>query len=121
MYVCFKFQQLEEDAVTFSNTTRDKSQGMNNFPCIPLRCADNNLITIDDVIRLQQGQQPQKYDAFVLFADEDIDFAAKLIKKIEDFGLKLCVKERDLLVGITFEHEAIMRLISERCNSGFGN
>lgn len=29
---------------------------------------------------------------------------------------QLCLKERDLVAGISFEHEAIMRLISERCN-----
>lgn len=26
------------------------------------------------------------------------------------------MKDRDLIAGITFEHEAIMTLISERCN-----
>lgn len=29
---------------------------------------------------------------------------------------QLCVKDRDLIAGVTFEHEAIMTLISERCN-----
>lgn len=32
------------------------------------------------------------------------------------FIFQLCVKDRDLLGGISFEHEAILRLISERCN-----
>lgn len=33
-----------------------------------------------------------------------------------EYGLKLCVKERDLVAGIAFEHRAIIELISERCN-----
>lgn len=32
------------------------------------------------------------------------------------FFLQLCVKDRDLISGATFEHEAVMQLISERCN-----
>lgn len=29
---------------------------------------------------------------------------------------KLCLKDRDLVGGVAFEHEAVMKLISERCN-----
>lgn len=29
---------------------------------------------------------------------------------------QLCLKDRDLIGGVTFEHEAVMTLISERCN-----
>uniref|UniRef100_A0A0K8TL98 Putative tir domain protein n=1 Tax=Tabanus bromius TaxID=304241 RepID=A0A0K8TL98_TABBR len=106
-------QAMEEDVVFFSNTTRNTPQ---EIPDTSVISADSCVITNDDITRLQQGQGPQKYDAFVLFADEDIDFADELIERMQNFGLKLCVKERDLLGGIPFEHEAIMRLISERCN-----
>lgn len=29
---------------------------------------------------------------------------------------QLCLKDRDLVAGLEFEHEAVMELISERCN-----
>lgn len=30
--------------------------------------------------------------------------------------MQLCLKDRDLVAGITFEHEAVMKIIDERCN-----
>lgn len=109
--------------------------------------AEANILTIDDASLAQQGLPPQQYHAFILFADEDIDFATEIIEKMEACGLKvwiyftkdyidifsnfydffyiifktfllfllqLCVRERDLIGG-TFEHDAILRMISERC------
>ena len=32
------------------------------------------------------------------------------------YEFQLCVKERDLLPGVMFEHEAVGRLIEQRCN-----
>ncbi|XP_018318401.1 myeloid differentiation primary response protein MyD88 [Agrilus planipennis] len=78
--------------------------------------ADRLILTVDDVDRVNQGLKPQHYDAFVLYADEDIDFATKLLEMMEKlYNLKLCVKDRDL-VGGAFEHDVIIKLISERCN-----
>jgi len=78
---------------------------------------DHDILTIDDVYLVEQGHQPQIYDAFLLYADEDSEFAGTVVDKLEnDYALKLCLKDRDLVGGITFEHDAIMRLISERCN-----
>lgn len=71
---------------------------------------DEDIITIDDT-----RHQKQFYDAFILFADADIEFATKIMERMEERKLKLCVKDRDLLAGVTFEHEAIIKLISERC------
>ncbi|XP_058832961.1 myeloid differentiation primary response protein MyD88 [Topomyia yanbarensis] len=72
--------------------------------------SDEDIITIDD-----SHNHKQFYDAFVLFADADVEFATKIIERLEERKLKICVKDRDLLAGISFEHEAIIRLISERC------
>lgn len=78
---------------------------------------DRHILTRDDLSRLNQGLDTQNYDAFVVFADEDIDFATELIDTMEkQYGLKLCVKERDLVAGLQFEYKAIIELISERCN-----
>ncbi|XP_034938034.1 myeloid differentiation primary response protein MyD88 [Chelonus insularis] len=76
---------------------------------------DNKMLTIDDLYRVKAGLKTQHYDAFLLCADED--FTELVINNLEQkYNLKLCIKDRDLISGITFEHEAIMELISERCN-----
>lgn len=72
--------------------------------------SDEDMITKDDT-----RHKKQYYDAFILFADSDIEFATKIMERMEDRKLKLCVKDRDLLAGINFEHDAIIKLISERC------
>lgn len=77
---------------------------------------EETILTVDDVTRINQGLEPQKYDAFVLFADEDIDFATMLIDTMEkQYHLKLCVKDRDVIGG-TVELDVIVKLISQRCN-----
>ncbi|XP_011860479.1 PREDICTED: myeloid differentiation primary response protein MyD88 [Vollenhovia emeryi] len=81
------------------------------------KCADEEILTSGDIHRLRKGLKTQYYDAFLLYAEEDIDFVNVIIEKLEtQSNLKLCLKDRDLVAGIEFEQEAIMKLISERCN-----
>ncbi|KAL3271389.1 hypothetical protein HHI36_021873 [Cryptolaemus montrouzieri] len=76
---------------------------------------DKYCLTVDDVANIDQNVQFVQYDAFVLFADDDIDFATEVVETMEkQYYLKFCVKDRDLVGGI-FEHEAIIKLISKRC------
>ncbi|XP_014468605.1 PREDICTED: myeloid differentiation primary response protein MyD88 [Dinoponera quadriceps] len=78
---------------------------------------DKEILTQGDVHRLKEGLETQYYDAFLLYADEDVSFASKMVEKLEtEYQLKLCLKDRDLVAGITFEHEAVMKIINERCN-----
>jgi hypothetical protein len=50
----------------------------------------NSACFLADVYRLEQGLEPQHYDAFLLFADEDQDFAMQIMDKMEtDYGLKV--------------------------------
>jgi hypothetical protein len=43
-----------------------------------------------DVYRLEQGLEPQHYDAFLLFSDEDQDFAMQIMDRMEtEYGLKV--------------------------------
>lgn len=80
-------------------------------------CVDQEVLTLGDVHRLGQGLETQYYDAFLLYAEEDVSFANEMVQKLEtEYKLKLCLKDRDLVGGIAFEHEAVMKLISERCN-----
>ncbi|XP_071628789.1 myeloid differentiation primary response protein MyD88 isoform X1 [Temnothorax longispinosus] len=82
----------------------------------PIDECDVCVITSGDSHRLQQGLGIQYYDAFLLYAEEDNDFAKEMVEKLEtQFNLKLCLKDRDLVAG-QFEHEAVMKLISDRCN-----
>ncbi|XP_055374442.1 myeloid differentiation primary response protein MyD88 [Condylostylus longicornis] len=94
-----------------------KSNASKNMKAVkPLQSSDENVLTVDDVYNAQKNLGPQHYDAFVLFDNSDEDFVTELIKRMEDQGFKLCVKDRDLIGGVSFEHEAVMRLISDRCN-----
>ncbi|XP_069943312.1 uncharacterized protein Myd88 isoform X2 [Cherax quadricarinatus] len=77
---------------------------------------DKNILTVDDHRNLSMGLGLQHYAALVLFADEDIDFVQEMVEKLEgDYGLKLCLKDRDLVGGLQFESDSIVRLIIERC------
>jgi myeloid differentiation primary response protein MyD88 len=76
-------------------------------------------MTRGDVAGLEQGTGLARYDAFLLYADscrEDSDFAHRVRAYLEDdCGMRLCDKDRDLLAGTEFEHDAVTRLIQERC------
>uniref|UniRef100_A0A182RII9 TIR domain-containing protein n=1 Tax=Anopheles funestus TaxID=62324 RepID=A0A182RII9_ANOFN len=71
---------------------------------------DSDIITKDDT-----ADHKQQYDAFILYADADVEFASKMVERLEARGMQLCLKDRDILGGSNFEHEVISRLISERC------
>ncbi|KAK9501896.1 hypothetical protein O3M35_012534 [Rhynocoris fuscipes] len=103
---------IEMDAKFFFNSKPcDKKVEANNEDI------DKLILTVDDISLAQNGLELQYYDAFLLYSETDGDFALEVVNKLENkYGLKLCVKDRDLVGGISFEHEAIMRLISERCN-----
>lgn len=47
------------------------------------------ILTEDDAKLAQRGLPPQRYHAFVLYADEDVEFAAELIERMESVGLKV--------------------------------
>ncbi|XP_055529315.1 myeloid differentiation primary response protein MyD88-like [Wyeomyia smithii] len=97
---------LVDDAILFL-TERQKTRTVAVEDCLGL---DEDILTIDDT-----RSKKQIYDAFVLFADADVEFATTMIERLEERHLKVCANDRDLLAGISFEHEAIIRLISERC------
>ncbi|XP_028128702.2 myeloid differentiation primary response protein MyD88 [Diabrotica virgifera virgifera] len=77
---------------------------------------DKDIITHDDAERKSLGLPPQTYDAFVMFSDDDINFAIEIINKLEvQYKMKLCVTYRDVIGGEN-SHDAVIRLISTRCN-----
>lgn len=51
---------------------------------------DYELLTHDDAIRRQNGLPPQRYHAYVLFDENDIDLATEILTKMETvYGLKV--------------------------------
>lgn len=45
---------------------------------------------IDDIHRFKEGLETQRYDALLLYVNEDIDFVAEMVKKLEtQFKLKV--------------------------------
>eukprot|EP00088_Acartia_fossae_P067316 TRINITY_DN839_c0_g1_i4.p1 TRINITY_DN839_c0_g1~~TRINITY_DN839_c0_g1_i4.p1 ORF type:complete len:289 (-),score=59.59 TRINITY_DN839_c0_g1_i4:485-1351(-) len=73
------------------------------------------VLTYDDIAMLKTAREVARYDVLILHADEDIIFAERMAKVLEQQNIKVCLKDRDLLVG-TMELEAVTSLISERCN-----
>lgn len=76
---------------------------------------DNDILTIGDLQCSEKNLPPKNYDAFVIYNDKDVEFASELIERCENMGYSLCVKDRDLLAGITMESAAILSLIANRC------
>ncbi|XP_067010925.2 myeloid differentiation primary response protein MyD88 isoform X3 [Anabrus simplex] len=107
-------QMMEADAIEYKKSLEralsSPAQGFDEE-------LDKKILTKDDMLRLDQGLEPQRYHAYLLYADEDEEFALKIVSEMETkYKLKLCLRDRDLVGGHMFEHEAIMKLISERCD-----
>lgn len=84
--------------------------------CEPDFDRDRDILTREDIYRSDNNQELLQYDAFVLFAEEDIEFVTKLLDIMErEYNLRLCAKERDL-VGGSMEQASMIQLISRRCN-----
>lgn len=109
----------------YSDYDKCKSQGGGALAALPppldqlvsdVAVYDSNVLTVDDHKNLSMGLGLQYYNALVLFADEDIDFVQEMVEKLEgEYNLKLCLKDRDLVGGLQFESDSIVRLIIERC------
>lgn len=48
---------------------------------------ESNILTSTDILLAERGLPPAKYDAFILFHNEDIEFATLLVEKLEGYGL----------------------------------
>lgn len=56
------------------------------------RRSDSVAFTIADVNRATQNLPPEKYDAFLLYADEDFDSAKEMTERLEKSGLKVFIR-----------------------------
>lgn len=74
------------------------------------------LQSVYDLEHIQEKGSLVQYDAFILYAKEDQEFVNEIVDKMEgEYGLKLCLKDRDLIAGLPFEHQAVTELITSRC------
>lgn len=70
------------------------------------------ITTLDDPL----GQMPERFDAFICYCSNDIQFVQEMIQQLEqsNYGLKLCVSDRDVLPG-TCVWSIASELIEKRC------
>lgn len=94
---------------------------------------EDHLITKQD----RSSGRPQSFDAFVLYDEEHnahTEVIQEIVKRLEimkfsvsfkscqsqlmknEFFYKLCIKERDFLMGIEMEHDAVLNMIANRCH-----
>uniref|UniRef100_T1GFU3 TIR domain-containing protein n=1 Tax=Megaselia scalaris TaxID=36166 RepID=T1GFU3_MEGSC len=77
----------------------------------PLPVERNEVLTLQDLKRIEEGKPLRNYDAFLLFEDEDAEFVQTLLAKLSNYHI--CMKSD--LVRQTFEHTAVVELIEKRC------
>ena len=107
-------EKMEEDVRLAEKTARLKGLNLNELSAVEVEKAEQAL-TLDDLASLAQGGQLPTYDVFVLYGQAEETFAEEvLVPNLEAQGLRVIIKDRDLLGG-TFEHAAVMQLIKDRC------
>ena len=76
---------------------------------------EEDALTMEDLDCLNRGAPLPVYDAFILYGEDDAEVVREIVENLEAQGLKIIIKDRDLLGG-TFEHAAVMKLIGSRCS-----
>ncbi|EDW01636.1 GH21551 [Drosophila grimshawi] len=111
-----KQQKLEQLAqLRDSPPPTDKCVENNNNNTL---ARDVNLLSFDDEKCMQNGQPLPRYNACVLYAEADIEYAIKIMNNLESpaYNLKLFLRHRDLLLGVPFEHVELSHFMATRCN-----
>lgn len=70
----------------------------------------------DQLLLYDSANCPDKiwYDAYVCYADSDLDFVQTLVTHLETLGLRLYIRERDQIGG-EWVYESFSRLIKHQC------
>jgi len=107
-------EKMEEDVRLAEKTARLKGLDLGELSAVEVEKAEQAL-TLDDLASLARGEQLPTYDVFVLYGQAEETFVQDvLVPNLEAQGLRVILKDRDLLGG-TFEHAAVMQLIKDRC------
>jgi len=106
-------EKIRNDVTVAAENAAKKGLDLKN-----LSAAESNngeeALTMEDLDCLNSGKPLPVYDAFLLYGEEDSEILGDIVRNLEAQGLKILIKDRDLLGG-TFEHAAVMKLISSRC------
>eukprot|EP00090_Calanus_glacialis_P016320 TRINITY_DN25575_c0_g1_i1.p1 TRINITY_DN25575_c0_g1~~TRINITY_DN25575_c0_g1_i1.p1 ORF type:complete len:418 (-),score=134.47 TRINITY_DN25575_c0_g1_i1:123-1376(-) len=105
-------QKIKEDVKVAAETAAKKGLDLKNLTAAESASGEEAL-TMEDLDCLNSGKPLPVYDAFILYGEED-EIVSEIVANLEAQGLKILIKDRDLLGG-TFEHAAVMKLISSRC------
>ncbi|XP_074601258.1 myeloid differentiation primary response protein MyD88 [Brevipalpus obovatus] len=92
-------EMLNEDAIRFQQ----------NMESLALLGPGRDRLTIHD------DDRNTHYDAYVCYADEDVESVFHIAQFLEAQGFSLFIRDRDLLLG-TMEYAAYAELIEKRCN-----
>jgi len=106
-------EKIRNDVKVATENAAKKDLELNNLTAAESATGEEAL-TMEDLHCLNSGKPLPVYDAFMLYGEDDSEILADIVKNLEAQGLKIIVKDRDLLGG-TFEHAAVMQLISSRC------
>jgi len=107
-------EKILSDVKVASETAAKKGLKLDNLTAAESSNGEEAL-TMEDLNCLNSGNTLPVYDAFILYGEEDSEIIGEIVRNLEAQGLKIVIKDRDLLGG-TFEHAAVMQLISSRCN-----
>ena len=107
--------RMVEDIRVAEVQAQAKGVDLARLPAIEVERREEAL-TMEDLARLAKDQPLVAYDCLVLYSEAEAVFAEEvLVPNLEAQGLQVLVRDRDLLGG-AFEHQAMLRLISERCS-----
>merc|ERR1719154_546044 len=106
-------EKMLEDIKQATKTATKKGLDLKNLTAAETETGEEAL-TMEDLDCLNSGKPLPVYDAFILYGEEDEEVVSAIVANLEAQGLKILLKDRDLLGG-TFEHAAVMKLISSRC------
>eukprot|EP00092_Neocalanus_flemingeri_P018716 GFUD01020271.1.p1 GENE.GFUD01020271.1~~GFUD01020271.1.p1 ORF type:complete len:408 (+),score=109.12 GFUD01020271.1:421-1644(+) len=106
-------EKVLEDVKVAADSAAKKGLELKNLTAAEPNNGEEAL-TMEDLDCLNSGKPLPVYDAFVLYGEDDQQIVSEIVTNLEAQGLKILIKDRDLLGG-TFEHAAVMKLISSRC------
>jgi len=106
-------EKIRTDIKVASENAAKKNLELKNLTAAETSNGEEAL-TMEDLHCLNSGKPLPVYDAFMLYGEDDSEILGDIVRNLEAQGLKIIVKDRDLLGG-TFEHAAVMQLISSRC------
>ncbi len=85
----YNFFLTVNDAVAYLKKQEKYNRSQHQIVDMSIKEMNQNCLTIDDVRLAEKNLPLQQYDAFILFAEKDIDFATTMINKVEAFGFKV--------------------------------